>query len=81
MAQPKGLTMSDHSSSDALVLRLKHLQRCLALSRSAIYSRLAAGDFPQPIQLGPRAIGWRQADIDAWLKSRTRQDHKRMVKL
>jgi prophage regulatory protein len=71
--------MSDNSRSIPLVLRLKQVQNRLALSRSAIYSRLAAGDFPQPIQLGPRAIGWRQVDIDVWLETRTRQSRKGTV--
>lgn len=72
--------MPDTIQSSPLVLRFKDLQRRLALSRSAILSRIAAGDFPPAIQLGPRAIGWRQADIDAWVESRTRQGHKRAVK-
>jgi len=72
--------MSDNFSPVPVILRLKDIQRRLSLSRSAIYSRMAAGDFPQPIQLGPRAIGWRQADIDAWLESRTRQSHNQAVK-
>jgi prophage regulatory protein len=72
--------MPDTIQPSPLVLRLKDLQRLLALSRSAIYARMAAGDFPPPIQLGPRAIGWRQADIDAWVESRTRQSHNQAVK-
>lgn len=72
--------MPDTIQSSPVILRLKHVQRLLALSRSAIYARIAAGDFPPPIQLGPRAIGWQQADIDAWLKSRTRQSHNPAVK-
>ncbi|QPD06398.1 MAG: Transcriptional regulator, AlpA family (modular protein) [Candidatus Nitrospira kreftii] len=72
--------MPDTIQPSPLVLRLKDLQRRLALSRSAIYARMAAGDFPPPIQLGPRAIGWRQADIDAWVESRTRQSHSQAVK-
>ena len=71
--------MSDKLSPVPEILRLKHVQRRLALSRSAIYARMAAGDFPPPIQLGPRAIGWRQMDIDAWVESRTRQSHKKSV--
>lgn len=72
--------MSDNFTPFPEILRLKHVQRRLALSRSAIYARLAARDFPQPIQLGPRAIGWRQSDIDSWLESRTRQSHNQAVK-
>jgi prophage regulatory protein len=73
--------MSDHSptSPPPVVLRLETIQRILALSRSAIYARMAAGDFPPPLHLGPRAIGWLQSDIDAWLESRIRGDLKQGV--
>ena len=73
--------MSDHSCTSAppVVLRLETVQRILALSRSAIYARMAAGDFPQALQLGPRAIGWLQSDIDLWLISRLRDNRKKAV--
>ncbi|NOS79103.1 MAG: AlpA family phage regulatory protein [Nitrospira sp.] len=63
----------------SVVLRLKDVQRHLSLSRSAIYARIADNDFPSAIQLGPRAIGWLQADVDAWLESRTRQSRNAEV--
>lgn len=63
----------------SVVLRLKDVQRLVCLSRSAIYARLADDDFPRPIQLGPRAIGWLHADIDAWIESRTRQSRNTEV--
>ncbi len=28
--------------------------------------------FPAPIQLGPRSIGWRVRDLEAWLDTRER---------
>ena len=66
--------MSDKLPSPSVVLHFKDVQRGVSLSRSAIYSRLADRDFPKPIQLGPRAIGWLQADIDGWIKTRTRKN-------
>jgi prophage regulatory protein len=71
--------MSDQSSSSPIILRLKHVKPRVALSRSAIYSRMAAGDFPPPLHLGPRAIGWLQSDIDAWIESRIRGGRKQQV--
>jgi prophage regulatory protein len=65
--------MSDKPRSPSIVLRLKDVQRRVSLSRSAIYARLAERDFPKPIHLGPRAIGWLQGDIDRWIESRARQ--------
>lgn len=63
-------------TDDRIVLRPKAVRRHLSLSRSAIRARLADGDFPVPIKLGPRAIGWLRSDIDAWLASRPRSDSR-----
>ena len=30
------------------------------------------GTFPPPIQLGPRAVGWLEHEIDEWIASRPR---------
>jgi prophage regulatory protein len=65
--------MSDKFQNPLVILRLKDVQRQVGLSRSAIYARLADDDFPRPIQLGPRAVGWLQADIEEWIDGRTRK--------
>lgn len=54
----------------ASILRLKHLRQRVKLSRSTIYAKIAAGDFPSPITLGPRAVGWLESDIERWITSR-----------
>jgi prophage regulatory protein len=51
------------------ILRRKQVEIRTGLSRSTIYARIAAGTFPKPIDLGSRAVGWIEAEIDAWLKS------------
>ena len=58
------------TSTPASILRLKDLQQRIKLSRSTIYAKIAAGDFPSPITLGPRAVGWLESDIQKWIKSR-----------
>jgi predicted DNA-binding transcriptional regulator AlpA len=35
-------------------------------SRTNIYRRIAAGTFPAPVALGPRAVGWRKSDVIEW---------------
>ncbi|MFZ1106085.1 MAG: AlpA family transcriptional regulator [Hyphomicrobiaceae bacterium] len=52
------------------IYRLPDVQRLTGYGRSAIYKFMAAGKFPQPVHLGPRAVGWREADIIAWQNSR-----------
>jgi prophage regulatory protein len=27
------------------------------------------GRFPKPVRIGPRAVGWRESDIQAWMDS------------
>jgi prophage regulatory protein len=55
------------------ILRLRDLQHRVNLSRSMIYARIAAGDFPPPIALGPRAVGWLAADVQKWIRSRVKK--------
>ena len=58
------------------IYRRPAVERITGLSRSSIYSKLDQdspyfdADFPRPIKLGKRAIGWKASDISAWLESR-----------
>ena len=49
------------------IRRLPFVKAQTGLSRSTIYSRVADGSFPKPVNLGGRAIGWLAAEIDAWI--------------
>lgn len=52
------------------VLRLQAVIARTGLSRSTIYSKVKKGEFPPPINLGERAVGWLDSEIDSWLESR-----------
>lgn len=52
------------------ILRLPEVKDRTGLSRSSIYNFIKAGNFPAPIPLSSRAIGWDSEAIDAWIKSR-----------
>lgn len=49
------------------ILRLPAVRARTGLSRSTIYLRISEGNFPRPIQLGVRAVGWLESEIDEWL--------------
>lgn len=66
-AQPEG------DPSDTL--RLPRVRQRTGLGRSTIYRMMAQGLFPNAVQLTPRAVGWRKADIDTWLATRPRARH------
>ena len=50
------------------ILRLPAVKARTGLSRSTIYLRISEGNFPKPISLGGRAVGWVESDIQAWLQ-------------
>lgn len=50
------------------ILRLPAVKAITGLSRSTIYLRVAGGFFPKPIALGGRAVGWLEAEVQAWLQ-------------
>jgi prophage regulatory protein len=52
------------------ILRRKQVENRTGLSRSTIYARIAENNFPKPIDLGGRAVGWIETEIDAWLTTR-----------
>ena len=67
------------------ILRRKQVEARTGLSRSSIYARLRhnpkrPGDydpsFPKPISVGAKAVGWIEAEIDAWLTAQVEKSRK-----
>lgn len=44
----------------------------LGIPKTSLRRLVDAGDFPAPISLGPRSIGWRAEEVEEWLESRDR---------
>ena len=58
------------------ILRLPAVMVKTGLSRSTIYLRISQDNFPKPISLGGRAVGWIQAEIDDWLDRQIEQSRQ-----
>jgi prophage regulatory protein len=58
------------SENNSRVLRLPQVMELTGLSRSSIYAGISQGNFPVPVRLGARAVGWRQEAIEQWLAER-----------
>jgi prophage regulatory protein len=52
------------------VMRRAEVEKAVGLSRSTIYDLMSRGQFPKPIKLGERAVGWRESDVEKWLAER-----------
>ena len=54
------------------ILRYPDVARVTGLSRKTIERRLHAGNFPVPIRLGTRAVGFLSDEVEAWLRDQPR---------
>ncbi len=52
------------------LIRLPEVMRKTGMSRSWIYAQMKAGLFPLAINLGARAVAWKQSSVDGWIASR-----------
>ena len=53
------------------ILRMPAVKRKLSISKATIYRWIKNGEFPAPLQLGPRTVGWSEDSIEKWLASRS----------
>ncbi|MFP4238959.1 MAG: helix-turn-helix transcriptional regulator [Rhodosalinus sp.] len=49
------------------LLKIRDVCERTALSRSTVYAKIRAGEFPPPVKLGDRAVAWRESDVLEWL--------------
>jgi prophage regulatory protein len=43
------------------------------LSKSNLYKKIFEDEFPKPIRLGPRAVGWVHSEVQTWIEERIRE--------
>jgi prophage regulatory protein len=58
------------SNSPLSFIRLPEVMRITGLSRATIYNKMAAGEFPVAVELGPRSRGWVRHEVEGWVLSR-----------
>ncbi|WP_416831815.1 MAG: helix-turn-helix transcriptional regulator [Erythrobacter sp.] len=57
---------------------IRHAKVCekLNVSSAKLFDMIAKGQFPRPFTIipGGRAVGWLEADVDAWIVERSRTE-------
>ncbi len=53
-------------------LPIKEVIRRTGLCRSTIYDQMSKGEFPLSCQLTPRRVGWKEDEVEEWMKTRDR---------
>ena len=61
---------TSHSVSDLNMLAWPEVHALVPLSRATIWSLRRRDLFPQPVQISPGRIAWRENDIRQWLLER-----------
>lgn len=49
------------------ILKLPEVTRITGIGRSNLYALIQRGEFPKPVKLSVRSVGWRQSEVNAWL--------------
>ncbi len=56
------------------VLRVKDVLTRIAVGRTKFHEMRRDGQFPPPVRLGARAIGWTESSIDGWIANLPKLD-------
>jgi prophage regulatory protein len=52
------------------ILRLPQVEEATGESRSTIYKRISEGEFPKPVKLGAKSVGWIEEEVAAYNEAR-----------
>ena len=52
------------------VMRRPEVERVTGISRSILCEMIKSGEFPKPMRLGRRAVGWPETVVSDWLDPR-----------
>jgi prophage regulatory protein len=53
------------------ILRLGSVLERTGLSRSTLYRKIETGTFPMQVRISERCVGWRESEIEGWLRNPT----------
>ena len=54
------------------IMRRDEVLAAVGFSYSTLKQKVRAGEFPAPVKLGPRSVGWFAEEVEEWLTSRER---------
>ncbi|MCV6328694.1 helix-turn-helix transcriptional regulator [Pseudomonas aeruginosa] len=52
------------------IIRLKDVIDSTGIARSTIYKLIGEGEFPKPVPLVGRSVGWVESEVHEWIKAR-----------
>ena len=64
---------TDHLPGPPCLLRIGEVLRLCGLSRTTLYPEIKLHNFPAPVKLSARSVGWLQENAAQWLDARIAQ--------
>ncbi len=61
------------------ILRLPAVKSRTGLSRSSIYAKVRTGEFPKPVSIGLRSVGWSERELQQWIAARIADSRKAII--
>lgn len=58
------------------ILQRDEVQKRTSLSKSGLYLKIREGNFPRPIRLGKRRVGWVAGEITDWLNHQIKESRE-----
>ena len=58
-----------HQAERRILRRAEVEARC-GFKRAHLYKLISQGEFPAPLRIGVRAVGWDSIDIERWIAER-----------
>jgi len=59
-----------------IILRRPSVEAKTGLSRSSIYRMIQSGEFPAPVKLSKRSVGWDSEAVQQWINDRIEESHQ-----
>ena len=58
------------AKSSCRLLRIRQVLEKTGLSRSALYRKIEAQEFPAQVSIGDRSVAWVESEVDEWIQER-----------
>ena len=49
------------------IMKIQEVVKITGLPKSTIYAKMEKNEFPKPLKLSIRSVGWRQSTIKKWI--------------
>ncbi len=59
--------MAEQNRTTQTILRRKQVEARTGLRRSSLYDQIRRGEFPAPVPIGRKSVGWLESEVADWI--------------